>query len=227
MEVKPTALYEAVVIWQIASGLGVGAFIAALFLSVIKRFGHGGFQTSKLGKEATGIIAVLIILIFGGITVLALVLYAPHSGASSAATLPIPPKGRAVDPPSISPVSAARSWLTFIDDGDYDGSWDHSSVRLQESVDKFNWRKWFTEVRHPLGAPKDRTVIIVKPWKKIDEHTYWSQVDFKTHFQTDTQPERVEYIELSAIDGASPSVSAYALSEKRDASGNMIVVPRP
>jgi Protein of unknown function (DUF4019) len=135
--------------------------------------------------------------------------------------------GRAVDPPSISPVSAARSWLTFIDDGDYDGSWDHSSVQLQESVDKFNWRKWFTEVRHPLGAPKDRTVIIVKPWKKIDKHTYRSQVDFKTHFQTDTQPERIEYIELSAIDGASPSVSAYALSEKRDASGNMIVVPRP
>jgi hypothetical protein len=133
--------------------------------------------------------------------------------------------GRAVDPPSISPVSAARSFLTFTDDGDYDGSWDHSSVQLQESVDKFNWRKWFTEVRQPLGAPKDRTVMIVKPWKTIDKHTYWSQVDFKTHFQTDTQ--RIESIVLCAIDGASPSVSAYALSEKRDASGGMIVIPSP
>ena len=67
MDDKSTALYEAVVIWQIASGLGVGAFIAALFLSVIKRFGRAegqGFQTSQLGKVATGITAVLIILIF-------------------------------------------------------------------------------------------------------------------------------------------------------------------
>jgi hypothetical protein len=203
-----------ITLWQIASGLGVGAFIAALFFGVIKHFGRAegkGFRTSRLGKEATGIIAVLIILIFGGITVLALVLYAPQRGASSPATLPIPPKGRAVDPPSMSPVSAARSWLNFVDDGDYEGSWDHSSVRLQEITDKFNWQKVLTEFRKPLGAPTDRTVFSVNPWTKKDDHTYFSQVDFKTHFQTDTKPERFEHIELSAIDGASPGVSAYRM----------------
>lgn len=72
-------------IWQIASGLGVGAFIAFLFYLVVKQFGRRsgqGFQTARIGTEATAIIAVLIILIFGGITVVALVLYAPKPGES-------------------------------------------------------------------------------------------------------------------------------------------------
>jgi len=53
-------------LWQIAAGLGVGAFVAALFYGVVQRFGRRegeGFQTSKLGKRATAIIAVLIVVI--------------------------------------------------------------------------------------------------------------------------------------------------------------------
>jgi hypothetical protein len=78
--------------WQIASGLGVGAFVAALFYSVVKQFGRAegeGFQTTRIGKEATAIIAVLIVLIFGGVTVVALVLYAPqHKPQPPAPSLP-------------------------------------------------------------------------------------------------------------------------------------------
>src|SRR5438874_10223071 len=139
-------------LWHIASGLGVGAFIASLFFGIVKHFGRAkgrGFETSQLGKEATAIIAVLIILISGGVTVVALVLYAPHPGASSAPSSVVPAKTSAFAPPTESPVPVARAWLTVVDDGDYDGSWDKSSVRLQNSMDKFNWRKVLTEIRHP------------------------------------------------------------------------------
>lgn len=68
-------------LFQVAAGLGVGAFVAAVFLGVVRRFGRNrgeGFETSKLGREATAIIAVLIVLIAGAATILALVIYAPR-----------------------------------------------------------------------------------------------------------------------------------------------------
>jgi hypothetical protein len=67
-------------LWQIASGLGVGAFLAALFYFVIMQFGTKrgkGFQTAPLSATATAVIAVLIIVIFGGVTTFGLYLYAP------------------------------------------------------------------------------------------------------------------------------------------------------
>jgi len=72
--------------WQIASGLGVGAFIAALFYGIVNRFGRAegqGIQTSRLGKEATAIIATLMVVISGAITIVALVIYAPHGSPAS------------------------------------------------------------------------------------------------------------------------------------------------
>ena len=72
-------------LWQIAAGLGVGAFVAALFYGVVRRFGRHkgeGFETSRLDSQATAIIAVLIILIAGGATITALVMYAPHPDRS-------------------------------------------------------------------------------------------------------------------------------------------------
>ena len=80
-------------LWQVAAGLGVGAFVAALFYGVVKHFGRNkgeGFETSKLGTQATAIIAVLIVLIAGGATIVALVLYAPRDPKPT--TLPaLPP----------------------------------------------------------------------------------------------------------------------------------------
>lgn|SRR5574337_103447 len=100
-------------IWQIASGLGVGAFIAFLFYLVIKQYGQHsgqGFQTTRLGKEATAIIAVLIILIFGGITILALVLYAPkpkegREGPTTTTPSPTAPPQRSEAPATHTPKS--------------------------------------------------------------------------------------------------------------------------
>lgn len=69
--------------WQVAAGLGVGAFLAAIFYGVVRQFGRKpgeGFQTSKLGRQATAIIAVLIVILFGAITIIGLVIYAPHPG---------------------------------------------------------------------------------------------------------------------------------------------------
>lgn len=81
-------------LWQVAAGLGVGAFVAALFYGVVRHFGRRkgeGFETSKLGKEATAIIAVLIVLIAGGATITALVLYVPRDAPLSASHV-LPPE---------------------------------------------------------------------------------------------------------------------------------------
>lgn len=66
--------------WQIAAGLGVGAFFGVIFYVISKQFGRHkgqGFETSKLGSQATAIIATLIIMIAGSATIVALVLYKP------------------------------------------------------------------------------------------------------------------------------------------------------
>lgn len=123
--------------WQLASGLGVGAFIAALFYMVVKQFGREkgkGFETSKIGREATAILAVLIILIFGGITVLALVLYSPKESVSPPSRSEPTPTAlkttiaRVIDPHSIAFTtrrSNKDSFLLKIPD-----TWDVNQPRL-------------------------------------------------------------------------------------------------
>jgi hypothetical protein len=68
-------------VWQVGAGLGVGAFLALIFFGIVKQFGTEpgkGIETSRLGREATAIIAVLIVLLGGAITIVGLVLYAPQ-----------------------------------------------------------------------------------------------------------------------------------------------------
>jgi hypothetical protein len=51
--------------------LGVGAFFGVVFLAIVKVFGANkgkGFETSKLGKAAKAIFAVLAVLIAGAAT---------------------------------------------------------------------------------------------------------------------------------------------------------------
>ena len=67
--------------WQIASGLGVGAFLGAIFYGIVRHFGRRkgeGFETSRLTPTATAIVAILIVLLGAAITIVGLVLYQPE-----------------------------------------------------------------------------------------------------------------------------------------------------
>jgi hypothetical protein len=78
-------------VWEVAAGLGVGAFLALVFYGIVRQFGAKkgkGIETSRLGAEATAIIAVLILLIGGAITIVGLVLYAPRAEAARIPTDP-------------------------------------------------------------------------------------------------------------------------------------------
>ncbi len=71
---------------QLAAGLGVGAFCAAIFYLISKQLGKNkgeGIQTSKIGPKLTATIYILIVVVAGGITVVALVLYAPSDNPPS------------------------------------------------------------------------------------------------------------------------------------------------
>jgi hypothetical protein len=222
-------------LWQIASGLGVGAFIASLFYGVIKQFGQNegkGFRTSQLGKEATAIIAVLIIIIFGAITVLALVLYAPHeapppqplTSASAPTSVQAPIIAPAITnatpltdapfvPPKKSSSEIALAWLALVDDGDYGGSWDEGADSMQQTMKKYSWVQTLTDMRKPLGRPSERVVFNALPWTQVEKNTHQSEVSYRTHFLNDpSEIYRTEWVQISIVNGGHPKVSGYRIN---------------
>ena len=50
-----------------------------------------------------------------------------------------------------SAVKAARSWLTLVDNGDYDKSWEEAAEYFRNAIPREQWRQTITAVRKPLG----------------------------------------------------------------------------
>lgn len=58
--------------------------------------------------------------------------------------------------------NAGQSWLTLIDNKNYNSSWDQASKTLQILVDKNGWNTAMTKLRQPLGAVDKRTLKDVR-----------------------------------------------------------------
>ena len=54
---------------------------------------------------------------------------------------------------------AARSWLALVDHGDYGQSWQEAASFFQSKISKADWEKALNQVRPPLGAAKNRTLM--------------------------------------------------------------------
>jgi opacity protein-like surface antigen len=54
---------------------------------------------------------------------------------------------------------SARSWLVFVDRGDYGSSWQETASFFQSKISKADWEKALQQVRAPLGAVADRTLL--------------------------------------------------------------------
>ncbi len=54
---------------------------------------------------------------------------------------------------------AARSWLALVDHGDYGQSWQEASSFFQSKISKADWEKALNQVRAPLGAAGNRTLM--------------------------------------------------------------------
>ena len=53
---------------------------------------------------------------------------------------------------------AADAWLTVVDAGDYDQSWDSSATLFQHAITKDRWHKTLAAVRKPLGKVLSRKI---------------------------------------------------------------------
>jgi hypothetical protein len=63
----------------------------------------------------------------------------------------------AAEDPSQQVTDAARNWLTLVDAGTYDQSWDGASKLFRESVTQAQWATAVKAAREPLGAVESRT----------------------------------------------------------------------
>lgn len=55
-------------------------------------------------------------------------------------------------------VAAAREWLSMVDAGEYDKSWQHCATYFQKAVPKKQWSQTLGAVREPLGKLLSRTL---------------------------------------------------------------------
>lgn len=50
-----------------------------------------------------------------------------------------------------SAVKAAASWLSLVDNGDYDKSWEEAAAYFRNAIPKGQWQQTIAAVRKPLG----------------------------------------------------------------------------
>ncbi len=59
-------------------------------------------------------------------------------------------------------LASSGAWLTLVDSGEYDRSWDQAATLFKESVTKEQWMKALETIRTPLGKLVARTMASVK-----------------------------------------------------------------
>lgn len=55
-------------------------------------------------------------------------------------------------------LGVAQSWLAMVDSGDYEASWNQSSVLFQNTYDKQQWARIAKEIRDPIGTVVERSL---------------------------------------------------------------------
>lgn len=66
---------------------------------------------------------------------------------------------RAQDPRATTAQKAARDWVALTDRGDASASWTAAGKQFQNAITVDRWAQGLKEVRPPLGAVVDRTVL--------------------------------------------------------------------
>ena len=63
------------------------------------------------------------------------------------------------DTESDKAISAAKVWLSLLDNGNYSGSWKDASTYFKEAVSEQSWVNSFRAVRKPLGKLVSRNML--------------------------------------------------------------------
>jgi hypothetical protein len=64
-------------------------------------------------------------------------------------------------------ISAAKAWLSLIDNGQYAASWRESSAYFQGAISEEKWQAALDGVRSPLGKMVSRRVTTSKRMKEL------------------------------------------------------------
>jgi len=83
-----------------------------------------------------------------------------------------------------SAVKAAASWLSLVDNGDYDKSWEEAAAYFRNAIPKGQWQQTIAAVRKPLGdvimrEMDSRNAVTSLPGAPDGEYVV---IQFKTSF---------------------------------------------
>jgi hypothetical protein len=70
-----------------------------------------------------------------------------------------PAPAEASDAAKSAAVEAMEKWLTLIDRGEYERSWDEAAASFQKAVSAAQWAAMLKAVREPLGALESRKPV--------------------------------------------------------------------
>ena len=73
--------------------------------------------------------------------------------------LPVLPLRAEIKGPEQKATEAAEAWLSLVDEGKYEESWNAAAEYFRRAVTKEQWQQSLKAVRSPLGAVKSREVI--------------------------------------------------------------------
>jgi len=82
-------------------------------------------------------------------------------------------------------ISAAHSWLSVIDNGQYSKSWQEASAYFRGAISRDRWEASLTGVRKPLGKLVSRRAISSKRMKELPgaPDALYVVIRFRTSFE--------------------------------------------
>lgn len=91
-------------------------------------------------------------------------------------------------------VTAAKGWLTLIDNQEYAKSWEEAAPFFKDSVPQSQWETMIALVRTPLGKVESREFIAAQPITSLPDapEGEYVVIQFKTRFAD--KPDSVETI---------------------------------
>ncbi len=101
----------------------------------------------------------------------------------------IDPAARADEQAIEKGVAAAEDWLTLVDRGEYDKSWQTTAALFRAKVARENWVQTISKIRRPLGKRVFRKVILTKYETQLPgaPEGQYVIVQFKTLFENGAQ----------------------------------------
>lgn len=82
------------------------------------------------------------------------------------------------------PISTARAWLTLVDSGEYDKSWQQTDQVFKTTTPKAKWQTALNQVRVPLGRAMSRTYFSTVKYTSLSglPNGEYLVIKFKTEF---------------------------------------------